>query len=431
MPTAPFGLAYGLGAGMAIAPQQMFTRQEQGNQLAMQGLQQQLLQHQVAQQQAEDQAFSQPVQPQMDQPTTQQSMQSILGTPPPMQGGIPMAPGTVAQGQAHSLAQATAPTEHKYVTPYEKMAYEYGQRADKLAKMGFGRSAMALQQQAAQFGQMHQQVALQRVGLAIRSNNPSAAIPYLNSLGQDFTDIRVDPGNPNNLLLTRGDGSVGSLPKKQAELLAVSPEKAPEVEAMIDYRMGMLGARETDVDTRQKAQATRDKAQADLMRHRLVMEHNARTNAQNRLNAPGQVIQQVERRKANIIALAKESGQPIPSDADAENQAWNFVKSSAAATGKDPELANSWKVVNSIQRANQGMEPEPPAPGTDPNSPEARQYAEWKQAHDLIMDRQKNGFKRGSAAPKAGTPQPKQNYEGEISPSGAYKFSGGQWIPNK
>ncbi len=428
MPTAPFGLAYGLGAGMAIAPQQMFTRQEQTNQLAMQGLQQQLMQHQVAQQQAEDQAFSQPIQPQMQSITqTQPGFESAMAANKTL-GGMK---GPNGEDLALAAPTETVQKPVEYVTPYQKMAYEYGQRADKLAKMGFGRSAMALQQQAAQYGQMHQQVALQHVGLAIRSNNPSAAIPYLNSLGQDFTDIKIDPSNPNNLLLTRGDGSVGSLPKRQAELLAVSPEKAPEVEAMIDYKMGMLGAREADVDTRQKAQATRDKAQADLMRHRLVLEQNARTNAQNRLNAPGQVIQQVERRKANIIALAKESGQPIPSDADAENQAWNFVKSSAAATGKDPELANSWKVVNSIQRANQGMEPEPPAPGTDPNSPEARQYAEWKQAHDLIMDRQKNGFKRGSAAPKAGTPQPKQNYEGEISPSGAYKFSGGQWIPNK
>ena len=419
MPTAPFGLAYGLGAGMAIAPQQMFNRQEQANQLAMQGLQQQLMQHQVAQQQAEDRAFSQPVQPQMDQPTTQQSMQSVLGTPPPMQGGIPMAPGTVAQGQAPSLAQATAPTEHKYVTPYEKMAYEYGQRADKLAKMGFGRSAMALQQQAAQYGMLHQQTAMKMAGHALGLGDPSAALPYLNSIGYGLKNISQDPSNPGNYLVQRdvnGETMEASIPKEVAA--AVGDPQTAQVIANIQWRKAMSGAAQTRATAYAQGQESLVQHRQDMKAHYERMDNRAQ-------KAFGGTYNTLPAAQKNAIWYAKLHGI---SEKDASDL---FVP------GASRNTVTSAKALNALAQVNKQIITRYGGTLPDANSQDEREKADYalytKNQDEIAKIGQEMASERGKKPVSQATPTetPKQNYEGEISPSGAYKFSGGKWIPNK
>ena len=291
MPQSPFGLAYGLGAGLAIAPQQMFNRQQQANQLAMQGLQQQLLQHQVAQQQAEDQVFSQPIAPQMEQPTTAQSLRDVLGTRPQMgggpategtgglpgmpEGGVPLAPGTVKGGSAPSLNEATAPREVKYVTPYQKMAYELGQRADRLAQMGFSRSAMALQQQAADAAMKHQSVALQQAGRSFMAGSPKSAIPYLNSVGMNVSDIREDPESPQNYIISHTDGGESIVPKMAAQMISEDPGKYPQALAMVEYRKAMAGAAETRAEAYDKNVQSQIQHRKDLKEHYERMDTRA------------------------------------------------------------------------------------------------------------------------------------------------------------
>ena len=321
MPSAPFGLAYGIGAGVA-------------------GAQQQLMQHQVAQQQAEDQVFSQPVQPQMDQPTTQQAMQNILGTPAPMQGGIPMAPGTVAQGPSPALAQATAPTQHKYVTPYEKMAYEYGQRADKLAKMGFGRSAMALQQQAAQMYGQHMDVARGMAVQSILRGDKMGAVNALNSIGMPVTDVGkfqtpdgemfyVNYGSGNTTLMTRSDlTAVSSDPSKLSDILA----RQDQYQRLYGWREDQLRSREQmlkdQITSREKQTSQRLQAQKDNWASRNATQ---KLVAGIRASAPSAEAKTVAAEARNVLAQ-----NPDMSPEEAEATVW--AQHRLEKGGSDPKL---------------------------------------------------------------------------------------------
>lgn len=271
MPTAPFGLAYGLGAGMAIAPQQMFNRQQQANQLAMQGLQQQLLQHQVAQQQAEERAFSQPVAPQTETVPTYGTETEQMPAAMTPEGKPFEAAGTIPIQRQVQTGTETRPVQH--VTPYQKMAYELGQRADKLASMGFGRSAMALQQQAADAAMKHQSVALQQAGRAVMSGNYDSAIPYLNSVGFNVSDIREDPDNPGNLIMSHPDGNESVVPRQAAQMIAADPSQAASAMAMIEYRKAMAGAAGT------RAGAYGENVQSQIQHRKDLKEHYERMDA--------------------------------------------------------------------------------------------------------------------------------------------------------
>ena len=320
MPAAPFGLAYGIGAGTAGAQQQMQNRQMAAQQLSMAGLQQQLLQHQVAQQQAEDAAFSQPIQPQMDQPTAQQAMQGLLGTPATMQGGIPSAPGTVATGPT-SLQQAAAPTEHKYTTPYEKMAYEYGQRADKLAKMGFGRSAMALQQQAAQYHQLHQTTALSQAARMASIGNYGDATKMLNGLGMNITGMNQNPDDPDTVQIhstQNGQPVVADIPKQFLGAMIEDPAKAAQSIGMLNWRMATIGSREQiareQMASREKQTAQRVQAQKENW---ISRNATMQTVASLRANAPSQEAKTVAAEARNVLAQ-----NPDMSPEEAEATAW-------------------------------------------------------------------------------------------------------------
>ena len=389
MPASPFGLAYGLGAGMAIAPQVMQQRQAAQNQLAMQGLQQQLMQHQVAQQQAEDQAFSQPVAPQMDQPTTQQSMQAVLGTPAPMgPGGIPMAPGTVQGGPSPTLAQATAPTKHQYTTPYEKMAYEMGQRADKLASMGFGRSAMALQQQAAQFNQLHTDTLRGRAVQGIIGGQFDQAKRDLASLGMNVANIQKIPAqqtadgyipeayvmtdaNGNNTVATSGDLAAISADPKQVGALM---EKQHQYDAMYGRYIGAATIR---ANTEQK-KIDASTQQKELDRQNRIELANIRASMPSGLRGGATTA---DERK--VQALVRDTGIT-------PEEAWNRIKPDISARGQITDKdrlhaltgrnANIWKTIGGA-----------PSPG-DP------EYQEYMDNQKTINDLMKGGKKTPTPA---------------------------------
>ena len=332
MPTAPFGLAYGLGAGMAIAPQQMFTRQEQGNQLAMQGLQQQLLQHQVAQQQAEDQAFSQPIAPQMQSITqTQPGFESALAANQTLGGMKGLG------GEDLTLAAPTQTVQKpvEYTTPYEKMAYEYGQRADKLARMGFGRSAMALQQQAAQYGQMHQNMALSQAARMASIGNYGDATKMLNGLGMNITGMDQSQDDPDTVQIhstQNGQPVVADIPKQFLGAMIEDPAKAAQSIGMLNWRMATIGSREQiareQMASREKQTAQRVEAQKANWASRNATQQVV---AQIRASAPSSEAKTVAAEARNVLAQ-----NPDMSPEEAEATVW--AQHRLEKGGSDPKL---------------------------------------------------------------------------------------------
>ena len=417
MPTSPFGLAYGIGAGVAGAQQQFQNRQIAAQQMGMAGLQQQLMQHQVAQQQAEDQVFSQPVQPQMDQPTTQQAMQNILGTPAPMQGGIPMAPGTVAQGPSPTLAQATAPTQHKYVTPYEKMAYEYGQRADKLAKMGFGRSAMALQQQAAQMYGQHMDVARGMAVQSILRGDKSGAVNALNSIGMPATDVgKFQTPDGEMFYMKDPSGNDTIMSREDLTAVAADPSKVGDIMMRQDQYRNLYGYRlaaaQTMAGSRERIAAENRQSQAqqkELDRQNRVELANIRASVPSGMR--GATTTADERK---VQALMRDTGIGAA-------EAWDRVRPDIASRGQvtDRDRLHALTARNAEIRKNLGS-----APTQD--DPEFKEYMDNQATISSLM---RGGKKQASGAKRAEAP--KQNYEGEVSPSGKWKFSGGKWVPNQ
>ena len=389
MPTSPFGLAYGIGAGVAGAQQQFQNRQIAAQQMGMAGLQQQLMQHQVAQQQAEDQVFSQPVQPQMDQPTTQQAMQNILGTPAPMPGGIPMAPGTVAQGPSPTLAQATAPTQHKYVTPYEKMAYEYGQRADKLAKMGFGRSAMALQQQAAQMYGQHMDVARGMAVQSILRGDKMGAVNALNSIGMPVTDVgKFQTPDGEMFYMKDPSGNDTIMSREDLTAVAADPSKVGDIMMRQDQYRNLYGYRlaaaQTMAGSRERIAAENRQSQAqqkELDRQNRVELANIRASVPSGMR--GATTTADERK---VQALMRDTGIGAA-------EAWDRVRPDIASRGQvtDRDRLHALTARNAEIRKNLGS-----APTKD--DPEYQEYVDNQGTISNLM----RGGKKPATPAKSG-----------------------------
>lgn len=348
MPTAPFGLAYGLGAGMAIAPQQMFNRQEQGNQLAMQGLQQQLLQHQVAQQQAEDQAFSQPIAPQMQSITqTQPGFESALAANQTL-GGT-KGPG----GEDLTLAAPTQTVQKpvEYTTPYEKMAIEYGQRADKLARMGFGRSAMALQQQAAQMYGQHMDIARGMAVQSILRGDKTGAVNALNSIGMPATDVgKFQTPDGDMFYIKDPAGQTTLMNREDLSAVAADPSKVGDIIAKQEQYKNLYGwrvaAAQTGAQSREKI-ATIGAQQKELDRQNRLQIAQIRASTPAGLR--GSTTTADERK---VEALMRDTGIGA-------EEAWNRVRPDIASRGQvtDKDRLHVLTARNAEIRKNLGGAP--------------------------------------------------------------------------
>jgi len=405
MPASPFGLAYGLGAGMAIAPQVMQQRQAAQNQLAMQGLQQQLLQHQVSQQQAEDQAFSQPVPPQMQTTTqTQPGFESAAAANQTL-GGL-TGPG----GENLQLAAPTQTTQTavKPTTPYQDLAYRQSVYADRLDKLGMGQSAMAARQRASQYWQMHSDMAR---GMAVQNmlrGDWGSAVNTLNSAGFPAQSAgKVSTPNGEMFYIKDPSGQTTLMSREDLSAVAADPTKVADIIGKQEQYKDLYGWRVAAAD--RAAQSRENVANIGAVQKGLDRQNKldiAQLNINNRssraTSTPAQ-IQAVIARKKNLMQL-----DPSLTDAEAEDQAWKFVKSSASQ--KNIPLTVARETVNRIEKANYGQPPDP----------SSQQYADWKQAHDIVMGAMRPS---AAAAPTGRTSsQTSGNKLGPSGPNGQYRF---------
>jgi hypothetical protein len=336
---------------------------------------------------------------------------------PGAEGGIPIGTGTVAQGPVPTLQQATAPTEHKYVTPYEKMAYDTAQRAQMLQQKGFGRSAFTLEQQASQYQQMHHDMALKMAGQAIGSGSYDSAIPYLKSVGFDAKNITDDPDNPQNILITRDNGQTGSVPRTSAQLIGADPTKAAEVMSMIQWRQGSLGYKGKMADVAQdRVNQQREKVAAQVQMGNQRNE-TMKAVARIRANASPAEVKSVMAEAANIASRNTELGLD-----EAEAIAWSQRRLRGAQA--DPKLKAAINATTHISPYTQN-------PDEQETLKSARTYI-----NDILKKEPEDTGTQKVKQPKLGpSGDPTQNpggyLPGDYSKDGKYYLSPvtKKWVP--
>lgn len=145
---SPFGIAYGIGAGLSGVPGAIMQGQERAQQMSLKNLQLQDLQRKMQEEQAFNQVMSEQVAPPMVQAPVMEGMPRAMTAPD--QAYEPAGTMQVPTGR-------TAPKEYEFGSQYEQQAYELSQRAERLRQMGLGRTAMKLQEEATKYGSLHQE----------------------------------------------------------------------------------------------------------------------------------------------------------------------------------------------------------------------------------------------------------------------------------
>lgn len=227
MPSSPFGLAYGLGAGLANAPQAYTQGQQQGMAMSMQNLQLQEAIRQANENKRINEIMSRPLEEQTVTIPAQEAIPAEYAPDKsgwvgaPMQGtnideskigamgGAEYVPRNAGADIQTKAAKAATPerTVSKFTTPYEQMAWELGQRADMLRQAGLGRSALQLQEQASQLQLQHQQMSMQKAASAASFGAFEDATKYLQSISPNIASLGKSPDNPSAVRVTQNDGS--------------------------------------------------------------------------------------------------------------------------------------------------------------------------------------------------------------------------------
>jgi hypothetical protein len=418
MPVAPFGLGYGLGVMGNAIPTQMNQRQNEALMTQMRGLQLQQMQRQEAQEEAMQQA-AQSVPPETETvPTFETQTEQMPAAMTPQ--GLPLASaGTIPiQKQVQTGTVTRAKT---YTTPYQAAAYRYGAMADYLFKQGMVEPAMRLQQQAQQASQMHQTTALGQAARMASIGNYGDATKLLNGLGMNLTGMSQSTDDPDTVQIhstQNGQPVVADIPKQFIGAMIEDPAKAAQSIGMLNWRMASVENAKIRATAYAKGQESLVQHRRDLAAHYERMDNRAQKAFGGSYNA-------LPAAQKNAIWYAKLHGI---SEKDASDL---FVP------GASRNTVTSAKALNALAQVNKQIITRYGGTLPDANSQDEREKADYalytKNQDEIAKIGQEMASERGKKSVSSATPTetPKQNYEGEISPSGAYKFSGGKWIPNK
>jgi hypothetical protein len=279
---------------------------------------------------------------------------------------------------------------------------------------GFSFSADQLDQKAAQLEQQHQMMALQKAGMAFRAGTPNDAVPYLNSVGTNYKSIRESPDDPDTLEITRADGSVGTISRQQAELLAVNPEKAPEIEASVNFKQNenlyhqMLG------------QAAQTKANAAQTHAQGLNEHYVRRDAAAE-KTYGMSYRYLTGPQKNTIWYSQLQGIPE------KEAAKLFIPGASRNQVTAPQSIKALSDVNSLiyKKYGNGL--------PDPNSTDANERADYelyiKNMNQISTTAQEMADGRGGGATPRANPTHTPTTQHKLGPSGDPKKTPGGYLP--
>lgn len=178
---SPYGLAYGIGAGLAGLPQAYMQGQDQAISRGMRNLQMDEMRRKAELEQATEAALVAPVAPPM------RTVQEVAPGMEPSQKAYEMlgeVPGIERPNIPMVEKQKAVPFESRY----EQLAFETQQRAQRLRSIGAGSTAMKLEEQAAKYGGMAQEEIGQNAAQSIISGSQDAP-DRLRKLGMNVARV--------------------------------------------------------------------------------------------------------------------------------------------------------------------------------------------------------------------------------------------------
>lgn len=387
---SPFGLAYGIGAGLSGVPGAIQQGKEAAINLSMKNMQLEQLRKQMQDEQTTRDVMSQPFTPPPNQ-TIQSADQEM-----PMAESAPGVTAPAYQQEAGGPQNTSIPqsmttpgvtrTITPFSTPQQKIAAEYRQKAQELKSKGMWRSGMELENQAQAFDTAHNKAAREGLDKAVKTGNEDAAVNFLHGMGA-VNSIGIKKTEDGGAIITSKDpdGGTHDVYLDSDEYTGLVSGKDP---AEIWKQAQGRYIKERQIQSKEaEGQATREsrermwgsKIDEQKAYHAaMAANYGDRTrmmgqNASNRTKATPATLQVVEARAKNLMEIARQNGEELDPSV-AEDQAWQWQKTSA--TAKDIPLTVARETVKRIESGNNGRQPKPSSP----------QYEEWKMAHDKVVE---------------------------------------------
>lgn len=239
---SPFGLAYGIGAGLAGVPGAITEGRKQAINMGMQKLALQNAQRQMEEQQALDQALSMPIQQQTETTPEMETMPRA------------MTPTGEAFQLAGTMRVPTGKMVEQPVSQYEQMAFEMNQRAQRMKQLGFGASAFKLQEQATKYASLAQEEAGQGAARALLAGSQDAP-QRLAKLGFNVRNIsRMD----DKFILEDEAGNPTALDYNDLAALTAGKSNLSTI-------LQKIGSSENQAASRRYAEEARDRRQKEMI----------------------------------------------------------------------------------------------------------------------------------------------------------------------
>ena len=391
MGASPFGMAYGIGAGLSGVSQAYYKAQDDATNLAMKNLQLQNMQQAQQDDSSARDIMSQPFTPRPDtvvdaaNPVYAQQAAADTAQTAANQASVDDL-GDEGQGQQapEYSTTPTAPQEiqktiQAYTTPQQKLADEYRQKAQMLRSKGLWRSSMELDKVADQNEQEHEKLARKGLANAIKFNQNDKILNYIHGLGGvNAVDAKSDGDGGLTITSKDANGSEQDVYLDKDDVIAIETGK----DLADVWKTGLANTAKKQQREDRKT-ANQSSLEEKTNYHKALIENGkdrnqtARMNAQNRIeyqktNAGGVVVQRVMARSRNYIALAAQDGVVLD-PVTAEAQAWK--QEDTSKTAKDPALSVARERLKQLEAGNYNRP-------LKPNNPN---YSEWKQVHDITM----------------------------------------------
>lgn len=422
---SPFGLAYGLGSGLANLPGAMRQIEQQKQQAALGKLRLQEAQQQMADEQALNQAGSQPFQPAQEEVETPES-QAARAQFAQNKAALSMTPvGINGAGGGMDLsgfagkepAKQTKMQDVDYTDKPALRAAQYHQQvADRLRAMGRGRSAMAQDELANKYHQQHLQEGFGNIYRSFIAGDLGGAVKAMNDMGmrgiKSIEPLPPDQFGQTSYRVTRtneyGQDLETVVPQSQFLMINANPaqaykafnanvwtpaklrQQAQIAGARLDQRERLFGQAEKNKDTRQKNLFEQQK---ELQAQRLAAQDQRFSGNGGKTPAKVATWDYVESR------VRKEN--PGLSEAEIEDKVAQHPLIATAASLRSSAMTrqHAMKMKEIIFKENGGVIP-------DPKTEAGRQYLEFDKES------------RGGEAPRT-SPKPKANPGVPPPPPGA------------
>lgn len=317
---SPFGLAYGIGAGLAGVPGAIEQGQERAMAMSMRQLALDEARRKREQEEATQAIMSRDYPAPEASPMTIQTagIPANYGTATDVESGVAMPPEVAAQ---RGIGTPAVPGKSRTIAPLENpnviQAHKMILQSQALRQAGNWPLAVQLENQARTLGVQGVQEVRQEFGSAIEAGQYDRAVSALHGVGmRDVVDITPSP-DMDGVVFHSANGGQTHVDEDSLQKI-VNPNIPPKTAMDLYYKRQALA---------QKAEALRQNIQfkkehetwqsGENQLNRESRERMARASQAVRSALPGQKIQLVDRLKASLIQGGMD---PVQAEAEALNK---------------------------------------------------------------------------------------------------------------